>query len=84
MGTVLAEGGADSLDHRQTAIMNFATKLSKCPSEADPGDMQRLIAAGLNMEEILDLVLSASLFGWANRLMHTLGDPMPRAVSLQP
>ncbi|RUU07525.1 alkylhydroperoxidase, partial [Mesorhizobium sp. M6A.T.Ca.TU.002.02.2.1] len=24
----------------------------------------------------LDLVLSAAIFGWANRLMHTLGEPM--------
>jgi alkylhydroperoxidase family enzyme len=30
------------------------------------------------MDEILDLVLSTSLFGWANRLMHVLGDPLPR------
>lgn len=80
MGTVLAEGGVDTLNPRQTTIMNFATKLSKCPSEAEQGDMLGLIAAGLSMEEILDLVLSASLFGWANRLMHTLGDPMPREV----
>jgi len=80
MGTVLAEGGVDTLNPRQTTIMNFATKLSKCPSEAEQGDMRGLIAEGLSMEEILDLVLSASLFGWANRLMHTLGDPMPREV----
>jgi alkylhydroperoxidase family enzyme len=32
--------------------------------------------AGLSDEEILDLILSSSLFGWANRLMHVLGDPV--------
>jgi hypothetical protein len=26
--------------------------------------------------EILDVILSAALFGWANRLMHTLGEPV--------
>jgi alkylhydroperoxidase family enzyme len=31
---------------------------------------------GLKDDEILDLILSTSLFGWANRLMHVLGDPM--------
>ena len=40
--------------------------------------MDLLIENGLDMGEILDLVLSASLFGWANRLMHVLGDPMPQ------
>ena len=38
--------------------------------------MAALTAAGLQPDEILDLILSASLFGWANRLMHTLGDPV--------
>ena len=65
------------IDLRQEAIANFATKLSKCPSEVDNEDMRQLIETGLGMEEILDLVLTASLFGWANRLMHVLGDPMP-------
>ncbi len=32
--------------------------------------------AGLSDAEILDLVLSSALFGWANRLMHVLGDPV--------
>ena len=40
--------------------------------------MKQLTDAGLAMDEIFDLVLTASLFGWANRLMHVLGDPIPR------
>ena len=35
-------------------------------------------AAGLDDAEILDLILSTALFGWANRLMHTLGDPVAK------
>ena len=66
------------LDPRQEAIYNFATKLSKCPPEAGSADMKQLMNADLGMDEIFDLVLTASLFGWANRLMHVLGDPMPR------
>jgi len=69
--------GAD-LDPRQQAIYNFATKLSQCPPEADGADLKQLTDAGLAMDEIFDLVLTASLFGWANRLMHVLGDPIPR------
>ncbi len=66
------------LDPRTAALMDFATKLSKCPSEATKADAERLIENGLSMGEVLDLVLSASLFGWANRLMHILGDPLPK------
>ena len=66
------------LDPRQEAIVNFANQLSRCPPEAGSEAMQRLIDVGLGMDEILDLVLTAALFGWANRLMHVLGDPMPK------
>ena len=73
------ESAADAdLDSRQTAILGFATGLSQTPSQASKADVERLVREGLSMEEVLDLVLAASLFGWANRLMHTLGQPMPK------
>ena len=77
MDSIFASGADADIDPRQKAIMNFATKLSQCPSEAGKEDMERLVENGLGMDEVLDLVLSASLFGWANRLMHVLGDPIP-------
>lgn len=75
---IFADGEEAELDERQAAILNFAIRLSRAPSEARPEDMRRLRDAGLSEEEILDLILSASLFGWANRLMHTLGDPIAK------
>ena len=63
---------------RINALLEFATKLSQCPPEATRADVERLIENELSMGEVLDLVLSASLFGWANRLMHVLGDPLPQ------
>jgi len=66
------------LDPRQSVIFNFAVKLSKCPPDVSKADMEALTAAGLGPDEVLDLVLSAALFGWANRLMHTLGDPIKK------
>jgi len=38
--------------------------------------MRALTDVGLSKNEIFDLILSSSLFGWANRLMHTLGEPV--------
>ena len=76
--TVFDESAYSSLNSRQRAIVSFATKLSKCPPEANKADMDLLVENGLDMAEILDVILSTSLFGWANRLMHVLGDPIPR------
>jgi len=75
---IFNHGEDADLDPRQKAILSFAVKLSKCPSEAEKVDVEMLVENGLGMDEILDLVLSTSLFGWANRLMHVLGDPLPR------
>jgi uncharacterized peroxidase-related enzyme len=78
MDNIFESGEDADIAPRQKALLDFATKLSKCPSEATKADVERLIENGLSMGEVLDLVLSASLFGWANRLMHVLGDPLPQ------
>ena len=76
MERIFKSGELADIDARQSAILRFATKLSKCPSEAEKSDIEELVENGLAMDEILDLVLSVSLFGWANRLMHGLGEPI--------
>ena len=73
---IFADGEAAALDPRQGAIFRFAARLSKSPPAVTKADMDALHAAGLGPDEVLDLILSAALFGWANRLMHTLGDPV--------
>lgn len=70
------DGEKAALGPRDRAIFDFARALSECPSQAGPEHMQALRDAGLDNAEILDLILSATLFGWANRLMHVLGDPV--------
>ncbi len=72
-------GGVAGLDGREGAIVAFAAKLSACPPAAGAEDVAALRAHGMSDLEILDLVLSVSVFGWANRLMHTLGEPVRTA-----
>lgn len=76
---LFASGEAADLGPRDRAIFDFAIALSKSPSAAGPKEMAALRAAGLTDNEILDLTLSTALFGWANRLMHVLGDPVRQA-----
>ena len=76
IAAIFAEGVDARIEPRLKKILDFAVKLSKCPSDAEASDMQALVDAGLGKDEILDLILSSSLFGWANRLMHTLGEPV--------
>ena len=78
---LFARGEEADLGPRDRAIFDFARKLSAAPSEAGPEDMAALKAAGLDEAEVLDLILSTALFGWANRLMHVLGDPVRKEVT---
>ncbi|MBO9123921.1 MULTISPECIES: peroxidase-related enzyme [unclassified Rhizobium] len=64
------------LPAREQAIFDFSVKLSAFPPAATAQDMGCLKAVGLDETEILDLILSTAIFGWANRLMHTLGEPI--------
>lgn len=73
---IFAGGVEAELEEHQQAIFDFAVKLSKTPAEATAEDIAALSNLGLSKLEILDLILSASIFGWANRLMHTLGEPV--------
>lgn len=76
---LFANGEAADLGPRDRAIFDFAIALSKSPSAAGSKEMAALRDAGLTDNEILDLTLSTALFGWANRLMHVLGDPVRQA-----
>jgi uncharacterized peroxidase-related enzyme len=75
------EGFATLLDSRRRAIVDFAVKLSATPPNAGPEDIAALNEAGLDELEILDLIQSVAMFAWANRLMLTLGEPVPAAVA---
>lgn len=73
---VFRDGEAAALHPREAAILAYASALSRSPAEADAEAVAALREAGLSELEILDLTLATALFAWANRLMHTLGDPV--------
>ncbi len=73
---LFANGAEADMSPRDRAIFNFAQSLSEAPSKASKENVAALRLVGLEDVEILDLILSTALFGWANRLMHILGDPV--------
>ena len=74
-------GDMSGLSAREQAIIRYSANLSACPPAATPDDVAALHAAGLSDADIVDLTLAVAVFGWANRLMHTLGEPIrPQAA----
>lgn len=76
MRKVFLDGPDADIAPRDQAILRFGVALSQCPPQIGPADIQALQDAGLSDIDIVDLTLSTALFGWANRLMHPLGEPV--------
>jgi uncharacterized peroxidase-related enzyme len=71
---IYADKDAARLPEREQAIVDYAIKLTRAPHTLDRSDTESLHAVGLSDLEILDLIHAVAIFGWANRLMHTLGE----------
>ncbi len=71
------EGLDTDLEPRLRAIVDFAAKLTRSPDAMVAADLAPMRAAGLDDAEIHDLIHAVAMFANANRLMQTLGEPVP-------
>ncbi|MBI4494456.1 MAG: hypothetical protein HY690_16865 [Chloroflexi bacterium] len=61
------------LDPQDTAILEFAEKLTLDPAGVEEADVERLRQVGFDDGQILDIVLAASYRNFINRAMSGLG-----------
>ncbi len=61
---------------REQAIARFARAVTLRPQSLGATDLTPLRALGLGDTELIDLLQAVAIFGWANRLMHNLGEPV--------
>jgi uncharacterized peroxidase-related enzyme len=64
---------------RERAIARFAIAVTERPNALGADDVAPLRAVGMGDEEIIDLLHAVAIFGWANRLMQNLGEPVGAA-----
>lgn len=64
------------LDDYSQGIFDFSAALARTPSEVTDQHCVNLQDFGFDTLQMVDLVLAASIFAWANRLMHVLGEPL--------
>ena len=73
MAQLFDEPDTAGTNARERAIIQASLALTRTPGGFGPQNLQPLRDAGLSDLEILDMLHSAALFGWANRLMLNLG-----------
>lgn len=72
---LLDKGISADLGERWNAIVSAASTLSQIPPVFGKTEIDALRAAGLDDDEIFDVIHAVSFFNWANRLMLSLGEP---------
>lgn len=69
----IENGEFEELGHRMQAVLPYVGKLTLRPSEMTEEDLGPLREAGLSDEDILDVVMIASYYGYINRIVDALG-----------
>ena len=72
---IYKDGLDADLPEFEQALFNFGVDLTAHPDDVGAYQFYHLREIGLDDLQILDLIHSVAIFGWANRLMHTLGEP---------
>lgn len=73
---VFADPATAGKNLRDKAIISLATTMTQNPHQLGPADIKALKGVGMDEVEILDLIHAVAIFGWANRLMLNLGEPV--------
>lgn len=77
---LLDEGVGANLGERWNAAKDAAVALTDTPVRFGADEIGKLRAAGFDDFEIIDVISTSAFFNWANRLMLSLGEPLPPAV----
>ena len=73
---VFADPSSAGSTERERAVARFAQAVTLRPQNLGPDDIAPLHALGFSDEDVLDVLHATAIFGWANRLMHNLGEPV--------
>jgi alkylhydroperoxidase domain protein len=76
---LLDEGVLADLGERWNAIVEASVALTATPPSFGAAHVSRLRQVELSDDEISDVIHGAAFFNWANRLMLSLGEPLPVA-----
>lgn len=78
---VFANPASAGTTERERAIARFAQALTLRPQALAAADLADLRAQGMDDAQTIDLLHAVAIFGWANRLMHNLGEPVPAGTA---
>jgi uncharacterized peroxidase-related enzyme len=67
------------LDARTRAMLDYAIKITRCPVECDEADIETLRGHGFSTEDIYDIINTAAIYNFNNRVASAAGHLPDRA-----
>ena len=61
------------LDEKTRAMLDYAVKITKTPVECDETDIKKLRALGFSLDDVYDVITTASVYNYNNRVAEAAG-----------
>ena len=68
-----------ALDEKTRAMLDYAIKITRTPVDCDEADIERLQALGFSLDDVYDIITTASIYNYNNRLAKAAGHIPDRA-----
>ncbi len=61
------------LDEKTRAMLDYAIKITRTPVDCDEADIEKLQALGLSLDDVYDIITTASIYNYNNRVAEAAG-----------
>ena len=67
------------LDSKTWAMLDYAIKITRTPVECDESDIEKLRSLGFSLDDVYDIITTASIYNYNNRVAEAAGHLPDRA-----
>ncbi len=67
------------LDPKMRAMLDYAIKITRTPVDCDEADIEKLRSLGFSLDDVYDIITTASIYNYNNRVAEAAGHLPDRA-----
>ncbi len=67
------------LDEKTRAMLDYAVKIMRTPVDCEEADIEKLQALGFSLDDVYDIITTASIYNYNNRVAEAAGHLPDRA-----
>ncbi len=67
------------LDPKTRAMLDYAIKITRTPVDCDEADIEKLRSLGFSLDDVYDIITTASIYNYNNRVAEAAGHLPDRA-----